>query len=76
MEVDVAVPAAFVTVIGPAVTPDGTVAVIDVADVTVNDAAAAPLNLTAVIPAKFVPVITVVSPAIWFDGVNDMIVGA
>ncbi len=61
---DVAVPAAFVTVIDPLVAPAGTVAVIDVADVTVNDVAATPLNLTAVTAAKFVPVITVVSPTI------------
>ena len=45
------------------VAPAGTTAVICVALFTVTDAAATPLNLTAVAPVKLVPVITTVVPA-------------
>src|SRR5258705_744035 len=50
----VAVPPDVVTLIGPPVAPAGTVTWIDVAEVTVK-AALIPLNVTAVAPVKFVP---------------------
>lgn len=43
---DVAVPPGVSTVIRPVVAPAGTVALIDVADTTVNDVAVTPLNFT------------------------------
>ena len=71
----VPVPARFVTVILPVVAPVGTVAVIWVAELTVNVAATL-LNLTAVVPVKFVPVIVTTVPTGPLVGVNDVIVGA
>jgi len=71
----VAVPPGVVTEIVPAVTPAGTVAVMDVADTTVN-VAAVPLKATAVAPVRFVPVIVTVAPTGPDVGVNDAIVGA
>jgi hypothetical protein len=52
-----AVPEGVVTVMGPLVAPVGTVAVICVPELTVNDDAAVPLNATPVAPVKPVPVI-------------------
>jgi len=57
-----AVPPAVVTEIGPVVTPVGAVAVIVVALSTANEAAATPLNRTAVAPVKSVPVIVTIVP--------------
>jgi hypothetical protein len=54
-------PAGAVTLIGPVVAPAGTVAVICVEELTVN-AALVPLNVTDVVPVKFVPVITTLVP--------------
>lgn len=74
----VAVPPGVVTVIFPVVAPVGTVAVICVAEFTVN-VAVTPLNLTEVVvkpvPLKFVPVITTVLPTGPKVGVNEVIVG-
>ena len=70
----VAVPPGVVTVILPVVAPDGTVAVTDVAVLVVN-VAVTPLNLTAVTPVRFVPVIVTLVPTGPLVGVNDVIVG-
>jgi hypothetical protein len=69
------VPPGAVTLIGPVVAVAGTVAVICVAEFTVNVVAATLLNVTAVAPVKFVPVITTDVPASPDVGVNDVIVG-
>jgi hypothetical protein len=69
------VPPGAVTLIGPVVAVAGTVAVICVAEFTVNVVAAALLNVTAVAPVKFVPVIVTDVPASPDVGVNDVIVG-
>src|SRR5438552_14634809 len=58
---DVPVPPPVVTLIGPVVAPDGTVAVICVSPLTVNVAALV-LNVTAVAPVKPVPLMTTVVP--------------
>jgi hypothetical protein len=71
----VPVPAAVVTLSGPLVAPAGTVAWIVVGDATVN-AAAVPLNLTAVAPPKFDPLIVTVAPASALVGVKLVINGA
>jgi hypothetical protein len=70
----VAEPAGVVTLIGPVVAVDGTVAVIWVAEFTTNVAATL-LNVTAVAPVKFVPVMVTDVPASPDVGVNDVIVG-
>ena len=67
-------PVGTVTVIGPLVAPIGTVAVIDVALLTVK-AAAVPLKLTEVAPVKFVPVILMLSPAHALVAESEVIVG-
>jgi hypothetical protein len=59
----VAVPAGVVIVIGPPVTPVGTVAVTCVADSTLNDAAGVAPKRTAVAPARFAPVSLTTVPA-------------
>ena len=56
-------PFGVVTETGPAVMPAGTVAWMVVGLTTVNEAAGAELNLRAVAPVKFVPVITIAEPA-------------
>ncbi len=71
----VAVPPGVVTVIFPVVAVAGTVAVICVAEFTVN-VAVTPLNLTEVAPVKFVPVIVTFLPTGPNVGVNEVIVGA
>ena len=71
----VAVPAAVVTPILPNVAPAGTVAVILVDELTVN-AAAVPLNVTAVAPVKFAPLTTTLAPGAPLAGVNPVIRGA
>jgi hypothetical protein len=55
-------PAGFATLILPVVAPDGTVVVIFVAEITLNDDTAVPLNFTAVAPVKPVPVISTSVP--------------
>ena len=69
------VPPAVVTEIGPVVTPVGAVAVIEVALFTVNEAAATPLNRTAVAPVKSVPVIVTIVPAKPKVGLISVIAG-
>ena len=65
----------MVTEIVPVVAPVGTVAVMDVAETTVNFVATVPWNLTVVAPVKLVPVIVTVVPMGPDAGVNDVIVG-
>jgi hypothetical protein len=80
----VAVPPGVVTLILPVVAPVGTVAVICVAEFTVNDVALVVLNFTTlvvkfaplIVPLKFVPVIVTDVPTGPKMGVNDVIVGA
>ena len=71
----VAVPTGVVTLIGPVVAPVGTVASIEVAEVTV-EFALTPLKVTAVAPVKFVPlIVTLVMTGGPFVGVKLVIVG-
>ncbi len=71
----VAVPTGVVTLIGPVVAPVGTVASIEVAEVTVKFALT-PLKVTAVAPVKFVPlIVTLVMTGGPFVGVKLVIVG-
>jgi len=73
----VAVPPGVVTVIRPVVAPDGTFVSIRVPwGFTVNDAAATPLNRTAVAPPKPLPLIRTEVPTGPLFGENDEIVGA
>jgi hypothetical protein len=72
----VAVAAGVVTVIVPELAPTGTVAVISVEELTVNETAEVPLNLTAVAPVKFVPVIATALPIAPLPGLNEVMVGA
>ena len=51
-------------------------AVMELALITVNEAAAAPPKLTAVAPVKLVPVIVTVVPELPLTGVKELIVGA
>jgi hypothetical protein len=76
LEALVAVPPGVVTEIVPVVAPEGTVAVICVAELTVNVVALAPLNLTAVAPVRFVPVIVTDAPTAPLAGEKVVIVGA
>jgi hypothetical protein len=71
----VAVPPGVVTAIDPVVAPVGTVAVIWVAESTENVVALVPLNVTAVAPVKFVPVITTLAPTAPLAGEKFEIVG-
>lgn len=71
----VAVPLTLVTVIFPVVAPAGTVVVIVVALVTVN-ADETPLNLSAVMPVKLIPVIVTGVLAEPKVGAKDVITGA
>jgi hypothetical protein len=78
------VPPGVVTEIFPVVAPVGTVAVICVAEFTVNDVALVVLNFTELVvkvapltvPLKFVPVIVTDVPTGPKVGVNELIVGA
>ena len=58
------------------VAPVGTVAVICVAELTVNVVAAVVLNVTPVVPQKFVPVMTTLAPMAPLVGKNDPTVAA
>ncbi len=69
------VPPAVVTAIVPLVAPVGTVALISVSPTTVN-AAAVPLNLTALAPVNFVPVTVTEAPTRPEAGANPVTVGA
>src|SRR6267378_3016028 len=69
-----AVPAEVVTLIGPVVAPDGTVAVIVVAEFTVK-LALVPLNRAAEAPVKFVPLIVTLVPTGPLPGVKLETVG-
>src|SRR5438552_542155 len=69
-----AVPPAVVTLIGPLVAPDGTVAVIAVAEFTVK-LALVPLNRTALAPLKLVPLIVTLVPTGPLVGVKLVLVG-
>jgi hypothetical protein len=71
----VAVPPAVVTLMVPVVAPVGTVALICVAELTVNDAVV-PLNFTAVAPLKFAPVIVTLIPTAPLVGEKLVIDGA
>src|SRR5207248_2848168 len=70
----VAVPPGVVTLSGPVVALDGTVALIVVAEVTVK-AAPLPLKFTAVAPVNVVPVIVTLAPTGPKAGVKLVIVG-
>ena len=69
-------PLAVVTLTLPVVAPAGTVAEIDAAELTVKVDALVPLNLTAVAPVRFVPVIETFVPTLPLVGESDEIVGA
>src|SRR5439155_12941122 len=71
----VAVPPGVVTLMGPVVAPAGTVAAIEVGEVTVKLTALVPLNFTAVVPVKAVPLIVTVLPTGPLVGVKLVIVG-
>jgi hypothetical protein len=71
----VAVPPAVVTVILPVVAPEGTVPVILVDEFTVKEEAATLLNLTAVAPVKFVPLMVTEVPTGPEVGEKELIVG-
>jgi hypothetical protein len=70
-----AMPASAVTLSGPVVAPAGTVAWIAASEVTVK-LAALPLNVTAVAPVKFAPLIITLAPTRPYVGVKLVIVGA
>src|SRR4051812_16404734 len=70
----VAVPATVVTLIVPVVAPVGTVAVICVAEFTVN-VAVVPLNFVADAPEKFAPVMTTFWPTAALVGEKLVIEG-
>ena len=61
-----ALPNAFLTVMGPVIAPAGTTAVIEVSETTVNTAAndgcILPVNLTSLVEVKFDPEIDTVEP--------------
>jgi len=69
------VPPGVVTLIGPVVAPDGTVAVSWLPEVTVK-AVAVPLKDTAVVPVKPLPTTVTEVPAQPEAGVNEEMVGA
>src|SRR5207249_4139545 len=71
----VAVPPGVVTLIWPLVAPLGTVAAIEVAEVTVKVTALVPLNRTSEAPVKFVPVIVTLVVTGPLAGVKLVIVG-
>jgi len=71
----VAVPPGVLTLSGPVVAPVGTVSWIVVSEVTVKGAALTPLNVTAVAPVKFVPLIVTIVPSGPLVGVKLVIVG-
>ena len=72
----VAVPPGVLTLIWPLVAPLGTVAAIEVAEVTVKVTALVPLNRTSEAPVKFVPVIVTLVVTGPLAGVKLVTVGA
>src|SRR6266478_49866 len=70
----VAVPPGVVTLIVPVVGPAGTVAWIEVAELTVK-VALTPLNATAVVPVKLVPLMVTLVPTGPLAGVKPVMVG-
>ena len=70
----VAVPAGVITLIGPVVAPAGTVAEIDVDELTVK-LAVTPLKRTADAPVKFVPLMVTLVPRPPLVGENSLMVG-
>jgi hypothetical protein len=71
-----ALPAELVTPIFPIVAPLGTVARTCVGKSTEKTEAAVPLNVTLLVPVKFVPVIVTSTPIGPLVGVNELIAGA
>ena len=71
----VTVPPGVVSETTPVVAPVGTVALTDVAETTDREVPVAPLNLTAVVPVRLVPVIVTTVPTGPLTGVNDVTVG-
>ncbi len=69
----VTVPPGVVTVILPVIAPEGTIAVIWFAELTVNVVANTLLNVTDVASAKFVPVMTTLVPTGPLVGEKDVI---
>src|SRR6266446_5323544 len=74
LEALVAMPPGVVTLIVPVAAPVGTVAVICVAELTVN-VAVVPLNFTAVAPVNAVPVIVTLAPTAPLVGEKLVMVG-
>jgi hypothetical protein len=72
----VAVPEGVVTLIGPVVAPDGTLAVICVSESWVKDVAGVPLKVTDVAPSRCSPVIATLVPTAPLAGVKLVIVGS
>ena len=71
-----ALPSDVVTMIGPVDAPLGTLTVTLCPDaLTVNPGAFVPLNVTEVVPAKFVPWISTVVPTLPLAGLKLVIVG-
>ena len=76
LPVETAMPLGVVTVRRPVVEPTGTVAVIWVAETTVNTVATAPLNVTRVVPVKLLPLIVTTVPGAPVVGENEEMDGA
>ena len=72
----IAVPPGVITAIGPDDATEDTIAVMVVAFTTVNDSAGDPVNITAVAPRKFVPVIVTTVSIPPLVGENEVMVGA
>ncbi len=70
------VPSSVVTLMGPVVAPDGTLAVIFVLEFTVKVAAAVVLNFTSVAPEKWFPLMVTDVPTGPLVGENESISGA
>lgn len=68
-------PPAFFTVIGPVVAPVGTVATIEVADLTLK-VADVPLNETDLVPTKFLPEMVTLIATLPLVGEKRLITGA
>src|SRR5438132_818934 len=71
-----AMPPGATTTTGPLVAAIGTVAVICVSASTVKAEAGTPLNVTAVAPVKFVPVMTTDVLTVRLPGARPVMVGA
>ena len=71
-----AVPAELVTLILPVVAAAGTLARIWVLESTVKELAGVPLNATAVVPAKSVPVTCTKAPGEPLSGLMEVMLGS